>query len=92
MGCQGERVRECCEVSGMLGTGVWRDRQEAPGQEIQVRAEERGQEQQTQYHSRMLDLEVFTVLVGLISSFYRRGNSLDNEEACLRGGAEFSSS
>lgn len=24
----------------MLGTGVWRDRQEAPGQEIQVRAKE----------------------------------------------------
>lgn len=30
----------------------------------------KGTEQQTQYHSRMLDLEVFTVLVGLISSFY----------------------
>ena len=47
VGCQGERVRECCEVSGMLGKGVWRDRQEAPGHEIQVRAEEPGSTRHT---------------------------------------------
>ena len=47
VGCQGERVRECCEVSGMLGKGVWRDRQEAPGHEIQVRAVEPGSTRHT---------------------------------------------